>query len=337
VSTEAEEAFWRSPERQKALVEVSRTICERTRTSPEQFDEFVSGVSIPRERRPRSRTIRRLHAGEQKTVKDPVAFSGWLVGLNLFLNQGARREAVGEDVIVTLDGLNKDFQAVIGTTAQSLIIGGSRPPPTAAQWTAFSALLRQYLYIREEDLYAVRECFFGERAPDGDPREEAFFNMYRYHSNGGYIAKSFTSVLAPTQQSHMCTFANFFQDRSAALQARRANGVILPMGNVLHFIGEMDHGKALKFMTIERTARPQKWYEGLVLSFDGYREPIAARFVMRRTEASRFQDAGIGIVDEEAIAEEIAEFRDELRNSPTSLPDPSLYGKFAVGMYAKNK
>lgn len=322
-----EQTFWGVSARCELLIDCSRAIKRTSKYSEERLEKYFlnAGIQI----RPQARKMRRMHNGEQFGVHDFHEYSGWLAGLMLFVRDEGQRRLVGDDVLGLLEGLAADFENSVGRPADEIANSGPRVPPSADEWIIFSTLLQRYLFIRSDDLARVRECFFtGE--PKGDVREELRFRMYRYHSTIGRIAKSFTTIHGPTPMSQVCTFANFFKESAAVIEPRRASGIILPMGSVLHFVGEIDRGKGLKIMTIERPDRHKFWYSGLLQSFDGATVPIASRFVIRQTEDVTHDTVGIGIYDEADLAEEITEFRNELLNVGPREISANIYGRYAL-------
>ncbi len=318
--------FWSVEARRKTLIQCSSEIAEKAQHSEERLEKYFleAGVEV----RPDARAMRRMHAGTQKGVRVVGEYTGWLKGLVTLADDDGLRAQIGADTMAKLTALAEEFAECLGRPVREE--GGVRVPPSVEEWTIFSALLQRYLFVKADDLVAVRECFFTtERAEEG-AKEELHFRMYRYHSNTGRIAKSFTTIHGPTTASRACTFANFFKESPAMIEPRRASGIILPMGSVLHFLGEIDSGKGLKIMTIERPERPRHWYSGLLMSFDGAKTPIISRFVIRRVEDANHQGVDIGIHDEASLAKEIEEFRDDLINVGDGEVAQESFGRHAI-------
>jgi hypothetical protein len=92
--------------------------------------------------------------------------------------------------------------------------------------------------------------------------------------------------------------------------------LIVPLGGLLYFIGNITENAALKVLVIQRPRTPRESYVGIVLSIDGDGTAIAARILLRRTEASNDIMAGVGPpIDVELAREEIGDIDlDKIRN-----------------------
>lgn len=333
MSAELHDSFWKAEGRKELLIQASVAIRAKLLLSEEELNDFFRALNIPDDMRPQARTMRRLHSGQQTSLRQLRQLSGWLAGLLGYLRDPAHRKQISESVLGQLDRLASEYLEILGARPEEMYAATPREPPTQQEWSTLSFLLQRYLHVNEASLSAVRACFF-DNAPEPEGRDEVHFNMYRYHSIPGHIAKSFTAILGPSVNSPVCTFANFFREDASESNPRRTSGVVLPMGNFINIIAEMDRGQGLAVMCIRKPIRPKNWYSGLLLSYDDYHTPIASRFVMSRTDGRAHDPERIGVFKETLLETEIAGFRDELLNHVPVDPKNERAGAAALRMFS---
>ncbi|RAK66396.1 hypothetical protein DJ019_09125 [Phenylobacterium kunshanense] len=224
------------------------------------------------------------------------------------LNPERKLAEVGEG----LRALIKDLEAKVGATPAPA--KAPAKDPARAELEAFGALaiekLTAELGAPAGDFSLVADRFLTE---EDKAAGQAHFVCYRFHSRPGYVVKSFMAIMAPTPAFPGCSFFHAFVDLDEE-GPRFTRGLVVPAGEWVYFLGAMKEYNALKLMMVKgRRFRRAKRFHGLALSMDS-ETPIAARFVMRRCEAKRHDQANIGVFELEDIREEIGDLLGSIRN-----------------------
>ena len=106
---------------------------------------------------------------------------------------------------------------------------------------------------------------------------------------------------------------------------RLTRGIALPTARVLYLIGNLDGGKGLKIIAIDRPGVRRQVYAGLLMSFEDSEIPVTARVVMKESAHRHSKYARIAIYPETQLQAELGKDLKKLRHMSST--------KAAVAMF----
>jgi len=335
-------AFWKQPERRRQL----RDLVDAYEAEKHDAASAISlrGFEVARideAHRPALSSLGRWARSENRAA--PLQQRERLSAVLLALVALFKDEVEG-GVPERFAGLIKDHAASLRDALGELRIVGeaeSEPVPEPSLGTEggsedtlqlFSSLLCQILGITPELSSREAEAFVlppeGAAFHEQDVEYRQAFLCYRFASDAGRMAKSYTVVFAPTRQSPIAYFHNYYLDGEDA-EPRKAVGAVLPFRNATYFIGRLGNNLGLKVMAFRRyDDRHRDSHVGLTMTFDRKGRVITSRIAMVRCDHADHKSASIGIFGVDHIAKELGDkargLLNRIRNRISFVPEGGI-------------
>lgn len=203
--------------------------------------------------------------------------------------------------------------------------------PDETDIEAFIRLLSQFLGISPTDSSREAGVYVPMSGEEPfhlqDTEYQQAFLCYRFSSEAGKVAKSFTVVMTPSTTSPFCYFHNYFKDEDYT-EPRQVVGAVLPLAQATYFVGRVGEDQGLKVIAFRKSdGRLRERHLGLVMTFDGNSEIVVSRFLMVPTEIPHHKDADIGLRTVDQLKHEVQDGEavlDAIRNRVEFVPEAQI-------------